>query len=213
MASSDIAEIRRQAKAVDVDIDAVLAEQLLTLRDLILRYNRKINLIARCTPQEAIERHLTDSLGLCRVLDRRRELAPNARPDIVYDVGSGGGFPGLVLAACYPDVAFHMVEPIAKKVALVAQAARTLGLDNVTTHNARLEAIESPKQPIWAVSRATFHPRDWAKVGREFVGVGGAVIVMVGGAELPDLLEQAHHVDRFALPESRSARVNAVLLG
>ncbi len=206
--------VRSQAEALGLKLSSAECERLVALRDVILKYNRRINLIAQCTPAQAVERHLIDSLALRRILDRRSGIATEASPSTIYDIGSGGGFPGLVLALAYPDATLHLVEPIGKKAVLIGQAARHIGLANVIVHNCRLDELAPVTGgPCWAVSRATFHPLEWVTVGRSFVQPGGAIIVMLGGAEASDVLADAVHVDRFVLPDTGSTRVNAVLLG
>lgn len=206
----DIDGLIEDALGLEICLTPDDSTRLLQLRDLIVRYNKRINVIARCTPAEAAERHVLDSLCLRRLLDRRAELAPKADPSVIYDVGSGGGFPGLVLAVVYPDVHVHMVEPIGKKGALVSQAARLLGIGNATMHTCRLDAMPAPQGPCWAVSRATFAPQDWASLGKEYVGPGGAVVVMQGGDQAVDV-EGILTTDRFTLP-SGAGRINSVIL-
>src|SRR4051812_32182128 len=86
--------------------------------DAFGRWNAKINLSAARTPDEVAD-HVVDCLALLP------HVAANAR---VVDVGSGGGLPGLVLAAARPDLQLTCVEPVHKKAAFLRQASRELAL-------------------------------------------------------------------------------------
>ncbi len=84
------------------------------------------------TGEDVVARHYAESLEAYR-------LAGAPSGGVVVDVGSGGGFPGLVIAAVAPDVEVHLVEARKKRAALLAELAATLGLDNVTAHGERAE--------------------------------------------------------------------------
>jgi 16S rRNA (guanine527-N7)-methyltransferase len=107
---------------------------------LLLAMNEQVNLTAIVSPHEAWERHALDALTLLPALSH---LPPASR---VADVGSGGGVPGLVLAIARPDLAFVLVESIAKKAAFLEDAARALGLANVWVRAERAEAVSRSRE-------------------------------------------------------------------
>ena len=120
--------------------------QLHTYASLLIETNEKINLISRKTaPDEVWERHIVHCLALTQ----------HGFPDgaKVVDWGTGGGLPGLVLAICYPKVAFHLVDSTGKKINAVCEMADKLGLQNVFTHHVRAEQFR--EKVNFAVSRAT----------------------------------------------------------
>ncbi len=84
------------------------------------------------TGEDVVARHYAESLETYRLA-----AAPNG--GVVVDVGSGGGFPGLVIAAVAPDVEVHLVEARKKRAELLAELAATLGLANVAAHGERAE--------------------------------------------------------------------------
>ena len=88
--------------------------------ELLLRWNRTINLVAKATLEEVWTRHVLDSAQLHRL------IPPEARN--LADLGSGAGFPGLVLAAMRPDLNVILVESDSRKAAFLAEAARHMKL-------------------------------------------------------------------------------------
>ena len=99
------------------------------------KWSRKINLIARDTSAtEIIEKHFLDSLTLLPLVQRHGGVGAS-----LLDVGSGAGFPGLVLAAVMPEMQFTLIEPRQKRVAFLKHIIRTLKLNNTAVQEARLE--------------------------------------------------------------------------
>jgi 16S rRNA (guanine527-N7)-methyltransferase len=95
-------------------------------------WNAKINVISRKDIDNLYERHVLHSLGLATVLTFR----PGTR---ILDMGTGGGFPGIPLAILFPEVQFHLVDSIGKKLKVVEGVAESIGLKNVTTRHCRVE--------------------------------------------------------------------------
>jgi len=87
-------------------------------------------------PALVIQRHYAESLELLRIA---LEYAP--APESVVDVGSGGGYPGLVIGAVLAGTPVHLIEPLQKRARLLAELAREMGLANVRVHAARAEDV------------------------------------------------------------------------
>ena len=101
---------------------------------LIREWNDKINLISRKDIEHLEERHLAHCLAITNHL----KLMNGAR---VMDVGTGGGFPGLVMAICYPQAHFTLIDSIGKKIGVVQDIAQKLKLKNVDARQCRAESI------------------------------------------------------------------------
>jgi 16S rRNA (guanine527-N7)-methyltransferase len=153
---------------------------------LLLETNARVNLIARTTDAADVPvRHLAHSLTLAR-----RGFPAGCT---VVDFGTGGGLPGLPLAIAFPDVRFVLLDSTRKKVDAVADMARTLGLDNVTTYWGRAEAWDGAAH--YAVSRATAPLRDlwrWFWRARQPVEIGPddwapGLLALKGGDLSPEL--------------------------
>jgi len=113
--------------------------------ELYIDWNSKINLISRKDTDHLLERHILHSLGIAKMI----EFKPNTK---VLDVGTGGGFPGIPLAIMFPQVQFHLVDSIGKKVRVVYDIADKLGLNNVTAQQIRAEELKGDFD--FVVSRA-----------------------------------------------------------
>jgi 16S rRNA (guanine527-N7)-methyltransferase len=109
--------------------------QFAQLYDLYTDWNSKINVISRKDIENLYERHVLHSLGIAKVISFRPETH-------VMDLGCGGGFPGIPLAILFPEVQFHLVDSIGKKVRVAQEVANAIGLKNVAFSHARGEDIK-----------------------------------------------------------------------
>ena len=103
-------------------------------------WNAKINVISRKDIDNLYEHHVLHSMGIAEIINFR----PGTR---VMDLGTGGGFPGIPLAIMFPDVQFHLVDSIGKKIRVCNEVIAALGLTNVTTQHARAEEVKYAVNP------------------------------------------------------------------
>jgi 16S rRNA (guanine527-N7)-methyltransferase len=115
------------------------------LKELYKDWNLKINVVSRKDIDELYLRHVLHSLGIAKI----QKFMPGSK---ILDVGTGGGFPGIPLAILFPEVQFHLVDSIAKKIKVVNEVAAGLKLQNVTITNARVESLN--ERYDFVVSRA-----------------------------------------------------------
>lgn len=116
------------------------------LEQVYKEWNEKINVISRKDIDSLYIKHVLHSLSIAAVI----EFKPGTE---IIDIGTGGGFPGIPLAIFFPEVKFHLVDSIGKKLKVVEAVAESIGLKNVTTQHTRAEAIKNRKFDF-VVSRA-----------------------------------------------------------
>ena len=102
---------------------------------LLREWNSKINLISRKDIDRLEEYHLSHCLAITNHL----KLMKGTR---VLDVGTGGGFPGIIMAICYPQAHFTLIDSIGKKVTVVKDLVQKLGLKNVDVGQYRAEEVK-----------------------------------------------------------------------
>jgi len=133
-----------------VPVSRETADRLDRLVDLVVDRTRKTNLIAASTVPDIWMRHVADSLQLLSLAEGR----------VWADLGSGGGFPGLVIACALaecPEHTIHLVESRERKAAFLAEAARIVGLPAIV-HTARIEDIADQLSPIDIVAARAVAP-------------------------------------------------------
>ena len=152
------------------DLSDQQREHLVALEPLYRDWNAKINVISRKDMDDFYEHHVLHSLAIGKAVD-----FPSGAS--VLDLGTGGGFPGIPLAILFREVRFTLCDSIGKKVKVATAVAESLGLENVTTVNARVESL--PQRYDYIVSRAVAPLSDlygWVK-GR----FGRSLICLKGG--------------------------------
>jgi 16S rRNA (guanine527-N7)-methyltransferase len=110
--------------------------------DMLRDWQTRMNLVAPSTLDNAWERHIEDSLQL---LDHLGDLSPKTW----VDLGSGAGFPGIVVSTLRSDVSLHLIESRRKKCRFLEAVAEALDIsDRVTVHPARIESLSGPKADV-----------------------------------------------------------------
>jgi len=137
------------------DLTEEQRRQFAALYDLYIDWNAKINVISRKDIENLYEHHVLHSLGIAKVIRFRPGTS-------IMDLGTGGGFPGIPLAILFPDVKFHLVDSIGKKVRVATEVANAIGLKNVTFRHARAE--EEKQLFDFVVSRAVMPLADLVKI-------------------------------------------------
>jgi len=135
------------------ELNARQIQQLEALYALYTDWNEKINVISRKDIENLYERHVLHSLGIVKFL----HFKPGSR---IMDVGTGGGFPGIPLAIYFPEVQFHLVDSINKKLNVAREVVSALGLENVSIRHCRVEEEKSTFD--FVVSRAVMPFSDLA---------------------------------------------------
>jgi len=211
-AGDDAAAAQRLERAcgeLGLDLDASRRRLLLDYLRELQRWNRTYNLTALRDPGRMLVQHVFDSLAALGPISQ--ELAGTAEPSVM-DVGSGGGLPGIVLAAARPDWRVCCVDAVEKKTAFVRQMAGVLRLPGLSARHARVQTI-APAQCDLVVSRAFASLEDFAALAGRHVRPGGTLLAMKGRVpdeEIAALHErqpwQVQRVQPLAVPELDAQR-------
>ena len=169
-----------QAMAVPFGLELAADEwrMLGTFLDLLTEANKRMNLTRIVERDDAWSRHVLDSLTLLPFIE-----AAGARH--LLDLGSGGGFPGVPIAVCRPDLPVTLLEATGKKARFLAEAATALGLENVTVLSERAETLGSPDgggRGAWDVvtARAVGGLPVLLELALPLVSEGGALLAIKG---------------------------------
>ena len=163
--------------------------QFEALGDLYTDWNSKINVISRKDIGNLYEHHVLHSLGIAKIITFR----PGTQ---VMDLGTGGGFPGIPLAILFPEVSFHLIDSIGKKIKVTTEVANAVGLKNVTTRQCRAE--EEKGQFDFVVSRAVMPLNDLLKLVRKNIrkeqhnALPNGLICLKGGELQHEILPVKH---------------------
>ena len=173
--------------------------QLEALDALYKDWNSKINVISRKDIDSLYPKHVLHSLSIAAVFD----FAANTT---VIDIGTGGGFPGIPLAIYFPEVQFHLVDSIGKKLKVVEAVASALNLQNVSVQNIRAEEIKNRKFDF-VVSRAVAPLRDLWKWSKPILhknhknNFSNGLISLKGGDLAQEISESGLHPEQINLEE------------
>lgn len=172
------------------NITAEQRERFAALDGLYRDWNSKINVISRKDIDNLYEHHILHSLGIAQYAN----FKPGTR---IMDLGTGGGFPGIPLAIMFPDVHFHLVDSIGKKIRVCNEVSTALGLANVTAEWNRAENVKEKYD--FVVSRAVMPLADLVKLIRKNISkdshnaLPNGLICLKGGELQHEVLPMKSH--------------------
>lgn len=134
--------------------------QFAQLGELYPEWNSRINVISRKDIDNLYVNHILHSLAIAKFIT----FQPGTE---VLDMGTGGGFPGVPLAVMFPQVKFHLVDRIGKKLKVVDDIATRVGLTNVTTQHGDIKEVKGVFD--FVVSRAVMDINDLIPLVRRLV--------------------------------------------
>ncbi|MBQ0119755.1 MAG: 16S rRNA (guanine(527)-N(7))-methyltransferase RsmG [Bacteroidales bacterium] len=160
------------------ELSEIQVKQLEKALELYPEWNEKINVISRKDIENLEVNHILHSLGLVKFV----KFTPGTR---VLDLGTGGGLPGIPLAIFYPEVQFHLVDRIGKKLKVAQDIADQLGLSNVTIQHGDVKEVKGKFD--FVVSRAVMPLNDLVPLVKRLIApemknaVPNGLICLKGG--------------------------------
>lgn len=172
------------------DLNIVMAQFETYLKRLI-DVNKVMNLTAITDPEEVYEKHFLDSCLIANTLKQG---------DLLADVGSGAGFPGLPLAIIRDDIQVTLIEPTAKRCQFLSDVITELGLKNVTVINDRAENLTSLRESFDLVTARAVAPLSiLLELCTPLAKVGGQMIAMKGQKALEELDDAKNAITKLHL--------------
>lgn len=193
----------------EIEISEEKKENLLNYLELLYEKNQVMNLTAIRDKEGMLEKHFVDALFLTKVI--------NDNEKSFIDVGTGAGFPGLVLAIFYPEKQFLLVDSVRKKIEFINEVVEKIGLKNVKTSFERAEELIKDKREQFdvALCRGVANLRIILEYMIPFIKVNGRFLpqklnlneVEESKNALKELKAEIRKIHKFNLPESRDERI------
>ncbi len=207
-------EIRELERIYREEIQGEKKGQLERFRALLLEYNKRYNLTAITEEKDVIYKHFLDSAAGVDLFKTGASVA---------EIGSGAGFPSMVLRILRPDLSFDLFESVGKKCEFLKVVAQEFGFDNVHIYNLRAEdaaKVEFREKYDYVTARAVARMNTLCEYCLPFAKVGGSFIAYKSGDKTE--IEEAQNaykvlggklksVYEYALPENYGERVLAVV--
>ena len=166
-------EFIKKLSVQNVNLNGVQIEQLDTYASFLKEYNEKINLTAICEYEEVLDKHFYDSL----LLSFNKEIKGS-----LVDVGTGAGFPGIVLKIVYPDLKVILIEPLKKRCVFLNELIEKLGLKDIEVINSRGEdfSLTNREKYDFVTARAVSNLNMLIEICGAMVKIGGYFIALRG---------------------------------
>lgn len=165
--------------------------QFLSYYELLLEWNKVMNLTAITEFKEVVKKHFLDSLSLIMIMEIKAD-------DSVADIGTGAGFPGIPLKIVYPDTEFLLLDSLNKRVKFLLEVKTRLNLKNIELVHGRAEDYAKNKsyreQYDLAVSRAVANLSTLSEYCLPFVKEGGSFISYKSGNVEEEIKASGHAV-------------------
>lgn len=208
-------EFLEELKKLGINLTNDQIDKLARFYQLLVNWNEKINLTTIIKEEEVYLKHFYDSLTLIKVVDLRQPLT-------ILDVGTGAGFPGIVLKIVFPNLKITLLDSLTKRINYLNEIIKELDLHDIETVCSRCEEytkINREKYDL-VVARAVSHLKILSEMIIPTVKVNGYFIAMK--ANLNDELEKTipmlkklnselKEIKEFSLPIENSKRTLVVM--
>ena len=208
-----------ELKKLNITLTELQLNQLERYYDLLLEWNKKINLTRIIEKEDAYLKHFYDSLTISKIIDLNKNYK-------VCDVGSGAGFPGIVLKIVYPQLDIVLVDSLNKRIVFLNEVIKELNLEGIKAIHTRMETYSKEEKEKFDIitSRAVSKCNIITEISIQSLKIGGHLILMKGICD--EELEQSteiikntnckiEKVEKLELPVEKSSRtlIDIVKLG
>ncbi len=203
--------VKQKAQEIGYNLQEEQLEQFFTYKELLIEWNKKMNLTAIEQEEDIITKHFIDSLSIASYI-----------PDTtkIIDIGTGAGFPGIPLKILKKDLSITLLDSLNKRITFLEEVIRNLSLENIQAVHARAEELahkeEYREQYDIAVSRAVAPMHTLLEYMLPYVKIGGKCICMKGpnlqeeSKDLQNCLEtlggKIEKIEELVLPETEIKR-------
>jgi len=171
--SQELAEILEKGiTTLNLSVSANTQQQLLQYLELLFKWNKVYNLTSVRNKKQIVSHHLLDSLAICPYINGAN----------IADIGTGAGLPGIVLALCFPEQQFTLIDSNSKKTRFINQAVTELKLSNVQVQHSRVEDLQCETSFDQIISRAYTSLKAFvtstshlASIKTQFLGMKGQI--------------------------------------
>ncbi len=186
--------LQDKLEMLSVEVDRKKIDQFNQFYDLIVEWNKVMNLTTITDYKDVVEKHFLDSLSIERILKLDDIKA-------VMDVGTGAGFPGMPLKIIYPDLKITLLDSLNKRVRFLNEVIRQLELKNIDAIHGRAEDIgknENYREKYdLCVSRAVANLATLSEYCMPFVKVGGVFVSYKSGDIDEEVLKSKKAISLF----------------
>ena len=204
-------EFIKAVKRLKVDLTEEKLEKLNKFYNLLIEWNKKINLTRIEKEDEVYLKHFYDSLTIAKVVDL-------SEIKTLCDIGTGAGFPGIVLKIFYPNLKITLIDSLQKRVNYLNEIIKDLGLDNIEAIHVRGEDYKGQYDVV--TSRAVANIEKLLGYTMHLVSPTGIFVAMKGDIEKELTLDvkkkiekkyKIEKIEKFLLPKENSNRSLVVI--
>ena len=204
-------EFIKAVKQLNIDLTEEKLEKLNKFYNLLIEWNKKINLTRIEEEEEVYLKHFYDSLTIAKAVDL-------SEIKTLCDIGTGAGFPGIVLKIFYPNLKITLIDSLKKRVNYLNEIIKELGIDNIEAIHVRGEDYKGQYDVV--TSRAVANIEKLLGYTMHLVSPTGIFIAMKGDIEkelTPDVKKKIEKkykiekIEKFLLPKENSNRSLVVI--
>jgi 16S rRNA methyltransferase gidB len=199
-----------ETKKIGIELTSQQLEKLNQFYELLISWNQKMNLTRIIEKEDVYLKHFYDSLTLSKVIDLKQDLT-------LCDVGSGAGFPGIVLKICFPNLKITLLDSLQKRVNYLNEIIKKLDLKNIEAIHTRAEDYAKQNREKFDIvtARAVANLKILSELCIPMVKVNGLFIAMKANIEeeiensteiLKKLDSKIEKIETFYLPIENSIR-------